>query len=363
MRSKRGLASSAIVLAFAFMTAACGGTKTPAAATGCAADKGQTLTGAGATFPAPLYQRWGAEYNTKCGVQVNYQAIGSGGGVAQITAKTVDFGASDAPMKDEEIAKVTGSEILHIPMVFGSVVVTYNLAGVTAPLKLTSDTIAGIFLRKITKWNDPAIAADNTGVALPGSAISVVHRSDGSGTTNTFTSFLDKVNATWHSKIGKGKEVEWPAGEIGGKGNDGVSAAVKQTAGSVGYVELAFAKQNNLPAAQVKNAAGTFITPDLASTTAAAATAVVPDDLRFTVVNAAGPDAYPICSATWLLVYKDQTDKAKGQALVNYLDWAIHDGQQFAETLLYAKLPAALVTKAEAKIRTIAYNGTPLLAG
>jgi phosphate transport system substrate-binding protein len=358
MHKSKGIAFGAVVVAIALFTAACGSSG-GTGGSGLGRDKGQTLTGAGATFPAPLYQKWNAEVNTKYGVQVNYQAIGSGGGIAQITAKTVDFGASDAPMKDEELAKITGNSILHIPMAFGAVVVTYNLPGITAPLKLDSDAIAGLFLGTIKKWNDPALAALNPGVTLPATAVSVVHRSDGSGTTNTFTSFLDKVNANWHAKVGKGKEVEWPVG-IGGSGNAGVSAAVKLTPGTVGYVELAFANKNSLPAADVKNSSGSFVTPSLASTTAAAAGAVVPDDLRFSVVNAPGADAYPICSATWLLVYKDQTDKTKGQTLVDYLWWATHDGQADAEALLYAKLPASLVTKAEEKIKSIEYNGKAL---
>ena len=343
-------------IAVALVTGAC---STKVVTTGTSDAK--TLTGAGATFPAPLYQRWGDEYNKSASVQINYQAIGSGGGVQQITAKTVDFGASDAPMKDSELA-AAGGKILHIPTVFGAVVVTYNLSGAPDHLKMTPDVIAGIFLGDIKTWNDAALKALNPGVTLPSTKISVVHRSDGSGTTNIFTSYLTKANAKWSSKVGAGKEVEWKVG-LGGKGNDGVSALVKQTPGGVGYVELAFAKKNSLPTASVKNKSGKFVEPSLESITAAAASAVVPDDLRFSIVDAPGDASYPISGATWLLVYQQQTDKAKGTTLVKFLWWAIHDGETFANPLFYATLPAALVTKAEIAIKSITFNGTALYTG
>jgi phosphate transport system substrate-binding protein len=350
---------AAVVALAAIALGACSSGGTPVTP-GSAGGGAKTLTGAGATFPAPLYQKWADEYNKAKGVQINYQAIGSGGGVQQIIAKTVDFGASDAPMKDEELASAPGP-ILHIPTVFGAVVVTYNLSGVTAPLKFKPATIASIFLGDVKKWNDAAIKADNPGVTLPSEAISIVHRSDGSGTTSVFTNFLTLSSDKWSKKVGAGKEVEWPAG-TGGKGNDGVAALVKQTPGAVGYVEVAFAKKNGMAAAEVENKAGKFVAATLESITAAAASVQPPDDLRFSVLNAPGDTAYPISSATWLLVYKDQADKSKGTALVNFLWWAIHDGQQFAPDLIYAPLPQSLVTAAEAKIKTIDFNGTPLYA-
>jgi len=316
-----------------------------------------TLNGAGATFPAPLYQRWADEYNTAAGVKVNYQAIGSGGGIQQITAKTVDFGASDAPMKDEELTAAPG--ILHIPTVFGSVAVSFNLEALS-DLNLTADVVAGVFMRTIKTWDDPAIAALNPGAHLPTTAITPVHRSDGSGTTNIFTSYLTATVPAWSDKIGSGKEVEWPTDELGGKGNDGVTALLKQTPGAIAYVELVYAQQNELPTAALKNKAGLFVKPTLASTQAAAANANPPQDLRFSIANADGDASYPIAGATWLLVYKDQADKTKGQALVNFLWWALHDGERFAPELGYATLPAALLAKAEAKVKEIAFNGSPL---
>jgi len=318
----------------------------------------KSLTGAGATFPAPLYQLWAEKYRQVTGVKVNYQAIGSGGGIQQITARTVDYGASDAPMKDDELAEAPGP-ILHIPIVFGGVVVTYNLSGVASGLRLTPDAVAGVFLGRIKRWNDPAIASLNAGAVLPASEISVVHRSDGSGTTNIFTAYLSDVSEEWKTEAGSGKEVEWPTG-VGGKGNDGVAALVKQLPGSLGYVELAYAQQNGMPTAALRNQAGSFMMSDLASITAAAATVAVPEDLRFSVVNAPGADAYPIVGATWLLVYREQADRAKATTLVNFLWWAVHDGQRYAEPLLYATLPTSLVMKVEAKIRSIAFRGAPL---
>lgn len=347
------------LLVTGFLVAGCASKPvTPNQTTGSpASGAARELTGAGATFPAPLYQQWGSEYEKKFGVRINYQSIGSGGGVQQITARTVDFGASDAPLKEDELAKAPGA-ILHIPTVFGAVVVTYNLGEPKSALKLTPEDVAGIFLGKIKKWSDPALAQNNR--ALPDTDIQVVHRSDGSGTTNIFTNYLSFVSDEWKSKVGSGKEVAWPVG-LGGKGNEGVTALVKQTPGAIGYVELAYAKQNSMPVASIKNRSGKFIAPNLQSVTAAAGSAQVPDDLRFSIVDAPGADAYPISGATWLLVYKDQTDEAKGRALVAFLDWAIHDGQKFAEPLLYAKLPSSLVAKAEGKVREIDFQGSSIL--
>lgn len=321
------------------------------------------LQGAGATFPNPLYQKWFSEYNKITpSAKFDYQSIGSGGGIKQISAKTVDFGGSDAPMKDEELKAAPG-EILHIPTVLGADVVTYNLPGITADLKFQPEGIAGIFLGKITKWNDPAIAAANPGVTLPDKEITVVHRSDGSGTTFVWTDYLSKISPEWKEKVGAGTAVNWPVG-VGAKGNEGVTGQVKQTPYSLGYVELIYAEQNKLPAASVKNSSGEFIKPSLESITAAAAGAVgqIPDDLRVSITNPPGKDAYPISSFTYFLVYKNQDDQAKGTALVNFLWWALHDGEQMAKPLLYAPLPAEVTAKAEQKIKSITFQGKALRA-
>lgn len=320
------------------------------------------LQGAGATFPNPLYQKWFSEYNKITpNAKFDYQSIGSGGGIKQISAKTVDFGGSDAPMKDEELKAAPG-EILHIPTVLGAVVVTYNLPSVTTDLKLTADAIAGIYLGKITKWNDPAVASSNPGVAFPDSTINVVRRSDGSGTSYVWTDYLSKVSPEWKDKIGVGSMVNWPPIGTAAKGNEGVTGQVKQTPNSLGYVELIYAAQNKLPYASVKNSSGEFVKPSLESVTAAAAAAAsqMPDDLRVSITNAPGKDAYPISSFTYFLVYKNQDDQAKGKALVNFLWWAIHDGEQMTKPLLYAPLPAEVAARAELKIKSIAYQGKPL---
>ena len=295
------------------------------------------INGAGATFPYPIYSKWFDEYaKVDPSVRFNYQSIGSGGGQKQIMAQTVDFGASDGPMSDDNLSKAPG-KILHIPTVAGAVVVTYNLEGNPA-LKLDADTIAGIFLGTIKKWNDPKIAATNTGTKLPDQDIVVVHRSDGSGTTFIFTDYLSKVSSEWKSKAGTNTSVSWPAG-IGGKGNEGVSGQVKQTPGAIGYVELIYAIQNKMPYADIKNSAGEFVKPTLDSVTAALATASVPDDFRFSMTNAAGKDAYPVAGATWLLVYQQQKDATKGKKLVEFLKWALTKGETMAKDLDYAALP------------------------
>jgi phosphate transport system substrate-binding protein len=321
------------------------------------------LQGAGATFPNPLYQKWFSEYNKITpNAKFDYQSIGSGGGIKQISAKTVDFSGSDAPMKDDELKAAPG-DLLHIPTVLGADVVTYNLPGVQADLKFTPEAIAGVFLGKITKWNDPAIASINPDVTLPATDITVVHRSDGSGTTFVWTDYLSKVSPEWKDKVGAGVSVNWPVG-VGAKGNEGVTGQVKSTPNSLGYVELIYAEQNKLPYATVKNSSGEFIKPSLDSITAAAAGAAgqMPDDLRMSITNAPGRDAYPISSFTYFLVYKNQDDEAKGKALVNFLWWAIHDGEQMAKALLYAPLPTEVVTMAEAKIKSISYQGKALRA-
>jgi phosphate transport system substrate-binding protein len=319
------------------------------------------LQGAGATFPNPLYQKWVSEYGKlHPNIRIDYQSIGSGGGIKQIKERTVGFGASDSPMKDDDLKSAPG-EILHIPTVLGAVVITYNLAKVEHPLKFSPDVIADIFLGKIKKWNDPRIRVDNPGVSLPATEITVVHRSDGSGTSAVFTDYLSKVSPEWKEKVGTGTSPSWPVG-IGGKGNEGVAGQVKNTPNTIGYVELAYAVQNKLPAAQIKNASGVFIQPSIDAVTAAAAGSVAstPDDLRVSITNAPGADAYPISSYTYLLIYKDQQDPVKGKALVDFAWWGIHEGETYAKDLQYAPLPAEIVKRAEVKINSITAGGVPL---
>ena len=320
-----------------------------------------TLQGAGASFPSPLYQKWLSEYGKiHANVKIDYQSIGSGGGIKQLKEQTVDFGASDAPMSDADLKSAPG-EILHVPTVLGAVVITYNLEGIKQPLRFSSEALADIFLGKIKKWNDPKIAADNPGVTLPTSDITVIHRSDSSGTSAVFTDYLSKVSPEWKEKVGAGVSPSWPTG-IGGKGNEGVTGQVKNTPNTVGYIELVYAVKNNLPVAHIKNASGNFIEPSIDAVTAAAAAsaASMPDDLRVSITNAAGPQAYPISSYTYILVYKNQKDAAKGKALVDFLWWGIHDGETFGKELQYAPLPADVVKKAETKINAVTSNGTAL---
>jgi phosphate transport system substrate-binding protein len=312
-----------------------------------------TINGAGATFPYPIYSKWFDAYaKIDPSVRFNYQSIGSGGGQKQILAQTVDFGASDGPMSDENLAKAPG-KLLHIPTVAGAVVITYNLPGAPT-LKLDGATIADIYLGKITKWNDPRIAAMNSGTQLPNDDIVVVHRSDGSGTTFIFTDYLSKVSPEWKSKVGNNTSVSWPTG-LGGKGNEGVSGQVKQTPNSIGYVELIYALQNKMPYADLKNAAGNLVKPSLESVTAALATANIPDDFRFSMTNAPGKEAYPICGATWLLVYEQQKDAAKGKKIVEFLKWAETDGESMAKDLDYAPLPTNLQQRVLTRIGEIKY--------
>ena len=325
---------------------------------GAGAAQSVDLNGAGATFPYPIYSKWFADYAAKTGVKINYQSIGSGGGIRQLSEQTVDFGASDSPMSDQELANAKGGAVLHFPTVMGAVVVTYNIPRVAKPLNLSGDVIANIFAGKITKWNDARIVAQNRGVTLPNSDILVVHRSDGSGTTYIFSDYLTAVSSSWSSSLGKGKEIKWPVG-LGGKGNEGVAGQVKQTPGSIGYVELAYAKQNKLPYANVKNAAGRYVTPTIASVTAAASGMKLPKntDYRVSIVNAPGKDSYPISSMTWLLVYQNQLDRVKGQKLVDFLRWAYTSGEKSAEALDYAPLPAAMRAQLERRLATITIAG------
>jgi len=312
-----------------------------------------SLNGAGATFPYPLYSKWFDEYARKAGVQINYQSIGSGGGIQQLKARTVDFGASDAPLSDSE-AQEMPAPVVHIPTVAGAVVIAYNLPGVGQGLRLDAATVAGIFLGQITRWNDPKIAALNPGKRLPGTPIAVAHRSDGSGTTYIFTHYLAAVSPAWKTRVGAGKSVRWPTG-IGGKGNEGVAGIIRQAPGGVGYVELAYAIQNRLSHAAIKNRAGKFITPSIQSTTAAAAGAVgaMKKDIRVSIVDAKGANAYPIAGFTYILVYKNQSNPAKGRALVRFLHWAMRDGQKYAAPLHYAPLPRETVALNERAIKSI----------
>jgi phosphate transport system substrate-binding protein len=317
------------------------------------------INGAGATFPAPLYQKWFSEYNKlNPSIKFNYQAIGSGGGIKQFSEGTIDFGASDAFMKDDQIAKAP--DVVHIPTVLGAVVVAYNAPGVKN-LRFSGETLANIFLGKITKWNDPAITADNPGMKLPDQSIVIARRSDGSGTNAIFTDYLSKVSPEFKSKVGSGTSVNWPVG-LGGKGNDGVTGLVKSTPGSIGYVELAYAIQQKLTIAELKNKDGNWVRPSIASVTAAAAGMEMPADYRVSITNASGKDAYPIAGFTWLLVHKDSKDAAKGKAIVNFLRWALADGEKMATPLDYAPLPREVQERVLKTVDTLTVNGTKVSA-
>jgi phosphate transport system substrate-binding protein len=351
-------------------------TKAPAAAaapssggagliTGPFEGEAKALTGAGATFPAALYSKWFNEYNKLTQVQVNYQSIGSGGGIKAISDQTADFGATDSPMTDTQLKDAKGGDILHVPMALGAVVATYNIPGLEGTkLKLTGDLLAAIFLGTITKWNDPKIAAENAGVKLPTEDIVTVHRSDGSGTSFVFTDYLSAVSAEWKSKVGASTTVNWPGG-IGGKGNEGVAGEVKQNPFSIGYVELIYAIQNKLGVATVKNKAGKWVEPSLegVSAAAAAASAKVAPDLRVSIVEQEGDKTYPISSFTWVLAYKTMADAPKAIALTRLLWWATHDGQKLSGDLGYAPLPAEIVAKGEAMIKSIQAGGKAAFPG
>ena len=354
---------SLFVLAALSLVAACGDSskqaRTDTAAGSAPAPSttsGADLTGAGATFPYPLYSKWFDAYATKTGVKINYQSIGSGGGIRQLSEQTVNFGASDAPMSDAELAKAKGGPVLHIPTALGAVVIVYNVPGIATALKLSGEAIAAIYQGQITKWNDPRIASLNSGITLPASDILVVHRSDGSGTSYVFTDYLANVSPAWATKPGKGKEIQWPVG-LGAKGNEGVAGQVKQTPGSIGYVELAYAKQNGMSMAAVRNASGEFVTPSIESVTAAAAGAVAKlppnTDYRVSIVNAPGKGVYPISSFTWIIAYAKQADAAKGKKLTDFLKWALSDGQGMEAPLDYAPLPDAMRTALVQKIDSI----------
>jgi phosphate transport system substrate-binding protein len=312
-----------------------------------------TLNGAGATFPYPMYSKWFSEYHKlHPDIEINYQSIGSGGGIRQVLAQTVDFGASDGPMTDEQLSQAK-SKILHIPTVLGAVVPAYNIPGVSGEVKFTPQALAGIFLGKITSWNDAAITGPNPGVNLPNQSIIVVHRSDGSGTTYIFTDYLSKVSPDWASGPGKGTSVKWPVG-LGGKGNEGVAGMVRQMQGSIGYIELIYAVQNKIPYGVVQNSSGNFVRASLESVTAAAASAKnMPADFRVSITNAPGKDAYPISSFTWLLIPQKSKDANKGKILADFLNWMVDDGQKMTADLTYAPLPENVAAKVKGTIKQV----------
>jgi phosphate transport system substrate-binding protein len=325
-------------------------------------DEAISLNGAGATFPYPLYSKWISEYNKlNPNVKINYQSIGSGGGIRQIIAGTVDFGATDAPMKEDE-SKQAPSKLFHIPATIGAVVVAYNVPEVTSTLKLAPEVLVDIYAGKIKKWNDPKIKADNADAKLPAKDISVVYRTDGSGTTAVFTDYLAKISPEWKDKVGVGKSVNWPVG-LGAKGNEGVTGQVKTTPYTIGYIERAYASQNKLPMVELKNKAGKFVAPTIEAMSAAADAVEMPDELFVSLSNADGDAAYPITGYSYLLVYENAKDPVKGEALAKYLWWGLHDGQQFAKDLDYAPLPAKVLTKVEARLKELRSGDKKLLSG
>ncbi len=319
------------------------------------------IQGAGSSLINPLMQKWVSEYgNQNPNIRIDYQSIGSGGGIKQVKEKTIQFGASDLVMSDADL-KSAPAEIVHVPVILGAVVLTYNLEGVTQPLRFSPLVISDIFLGKITSWDDDRIKADNPGVALPAVPLTVVHRSDGSGTSAVFTNYLSKVSPEWKEKVGEGTSPSWPVG-LGGKGNEGVTGQVKQTPNTIGYVELAYAVKNKMPVGLLKNKAGNYVSPSFETVTNAAAETIneTPDDLRASITDAAGANAYPISSYVYILVYKEQEDEMVGQALVDFLKWSINDGQRFAQPLFYSPLPQEMVKRATQKISLITHNGKPL---
>ncbi|MFL5826170.1 MAG: phosphate ABC transporter substrate-binding protein PstS [Thermoleophilaceae bacterium] len=364
MKSRQWLAMAAASV-LAIGVAACGSSNNNSSGSGGGGGSSSgTADGAGSTFAAPIYQQWGSSLKGK-GATINYQPVGSGAGIAQLTSGTVAFAGSDPPMKPEEIAaaKKKGDPV-HIPVAFGAITVSYNVSGLKAGLKLDGATVADIFLGKIKKWNDPAIAKLNPGLSLPSSNITVIHRSDESGTTKGFTTFLVNYSKEWSSKVGSDKTVKWPTG-TGAKGNDGVAAAIKQTAGSIGYVEQAYALQNNFTTADVKNKSGKFVAPSLQSTTAAGEGVKVPSNLEFTIIDSPNPAAYPIASQTFVIVYQDDCKagvlkKGDAPALGTFLNYAVNQGQSVLGQLQYAKLPSAIQTKAQTAVKGLKCNGSPL---
>jgi phosphate transport system substrate-binding protein len=360
----QNLAVGLICLSFAFASCDSGSNSTndsDSTKTATASDN-NTILGAGSTFIYPFFSKVFSVYNQQTGIKVNYQSIGSGGGILQLTNKTVDFGDSDAPLNEEQDSKI-GVPVLHIPMCSGAVAISYNLPGLNDTLHLTPAVLANIFLGKITKWNDAAIVSINKDVKLPNTPIVIAHRSDGSGTTNIFTTYLSKVSDEWNTKVGKGSAIKWPIG-LGGKGNEGVAGLIKQTPGAVGYVELAYALQNKMAFAKLQNKAGNFITPNIASTSAAG-NIQLPADSKVSLTNTDAADGYPISGFTWALIYKEQNYNKRSQdraeKLVKLLWWNIHEGQQYCEPLHYAPLSPAAVTVAENILKSATYDGKPLI--
>jgi phosphate transport system substrate-binding protein len=361
----KSLLHSCIFLVVLGLVSCNGGGGTAAGGSDSTASSGSednTLLGAGSTFDNPLFSKMFSEYNKTTGLRVNYQSIGSGGGILQLTNKTVDFGASDAPVNSKQDSGLS-APVVHIPVTAGAVVISYNLAEVKDTLQITPDVLADIFLGKITKWNDPKIAAINKGVKLPSVTIVVTHRSEGSGTTNIFTTYLSKVNEEWNKKVGKGSSVNWPAG-LGGKGNEGVAGSIKQTPGAIGYIELAYAIQNNMAYAKVQNKAHNFITPGIASVTAAANIQIPPDG-KVSLTNTDATDGYPISGLSWVLIYQEQkyNNRSLDRAtkMIKLISWMIHDGQQYSAPLNYAPLSPAAVSVGEAILKTVTYDGKPVL--
>jgi phosphate transport system substrate-binding protein len=362
---KSALLVAGTLLSLNFLLSSCGGSGSKSGSDSTASSttgNDNTLLGAGSTFVYPLFSKMFAEYGQNHPVKVNYQSIGSGGGILQLTNKTVDFGGSDAPLNDEQTKKIS-VPVLHIPMASGADVVSYNLPGITVPLKMTPDLIASIFLGKINNWNDPKISAVNPGVKLPDLQLVVIHRSDGSGTTYIWTDYLTKISPEWAKKVGKATSVNWPAG-LGGKGNEGVAGLIKQTPGAVGYIELSYAVQNKMAAAIIQNKSGKFITANLTSITAAS-NIDLPADAKVSLTDTSNPDGYPISSFTWALIYKEQNynsrSAAKSKELLDLLWWNIHDGQKNCEPLNYATLSKSAVAVAETILKSATYNGQPIL--
>lgn len=366
MNIKRNYLRKAGAFSLALFTAvsmACSGQKL-GGSNGTSSSGTIKIAGTGSTFVKPMMDKWGSEFGKlNPNIQIDYSSTGSGAGIKGIQNKTVDFGGSDAAMNDEELKQATGGEIVHIPVVLGAVVLTYNLAELKEPLKMTPELISDIYLGKIRKWDDEKIKKENPTAALPSSDITPVFRADGSGTSDIFTDYLSKTVPEWKEKVGRTKNPQLPQGVgIGAKGNEGVMGQVKNTPNTIGYVELTFAKANNLPTALIKNAAGNYVEPnsDTVSNAAAGMADKMPEDLRFEITNAEGADAYPISGIVYVLAYKDQKDAAKGKNLVDFLWWATHDGEKFLKELHYAPLPAKLVQKVEAKINSLSNSGKPL---
>ena len=337
------IARAVLALVMVTFVASCSKKKEDAAPAG---SKTQ-VNGAGSTFVYPIMSKWASEYAQRnTNIEINYQAIGSGGGIRQASEGTVDFGATDGPMTDEQMAQSKVGKILHVPVVMGATVAAYNLPEYTGEMKLTPTALAGIFLGQITKWNDPAIAKSNPGQKLPATPIVVVHRSDGSGTTYIWTDYLAKVSPAWKSKVGTNTSVEWPVG-VGAKGNDGVAGMIQQSPGSVGYIEMTYADQNKIPYASIQNSSGAFIHPSPEGVTAAAASATVPEDFRYSITNPSGKDAYPVAGTVWLLIPTNPTDKTRGKTVVDFASWILTAGQEYAPALHYSRLPPELITRVQ----------------